>query len=191
MNHNLNFLLKYNNKKNIRYDSFFKSLSIANARNLKTFVETGTMRGKRKFLFFSKYNWKDGMSTLIFCEYAKHVNGKLFSCDINSQNIKCAKRTTKKFINYVNFVESDSLLFLKSFKHKIDFLYLDSLDGHNPRDASMHQLNEAKSAIDKLHRNSLILLDDKNLKTTQSLEFLLANKFNILNETDEQILLGY
>ena len=97
----------------------------------------------------------------------------------------------KKFINYVNFVESDSLLFLKNFKHKIDFLYLDSLDGHNPSDASMHQLNEAKSAIDKLHRNSLILLDDKNLKTTQSLEFLLANKFNILNETDEQILLGY
>ena len=191
MNHNLNFLLKYNNKKNIRYDSFFKSLSISNSRNLKTFVETGTMRGKRKFLFFSKYNWKDGMSTLIFCEYAKHVNGKLFSCDINSQNIKYAKRSTKKFINYVNFVESDSLLFLKNFKHKIDFLYLDSLDGHNPSDASMHQLNEAKSAIDKLHRNSLILLDDKNLKTTQSLEFLLANKFNILNETDEQILLGY
>ena len=191
MNHNLNFLLKYNNKKNIRYDSFFKSLSIANSRDLKTFVETGTMRGKRKFLFFSKYNWKDGMSTLIFGEYASHVNGKLFSCDINSQNIKYAKRSTKKFINYVNFVESDSLLFLKNFKHKIDFLYLDSLDGHNPSDASMHQLNEAKSAIDKLHRNSLILLDDKNLKTTQSLEFLLANKFNILNETDEQILLGY
>ena len=43
-----------------------------------------------------------------------------------------------------------------------------------------HYLNEAKSAVDKLHRNSLILLDDKNLKTTQSLEFLLANKFNIL-----------
>ena len=74
------------------------------------------------------------MSTLIFCEYAKHVNGKLFSCDINSQNIKYAKRSTKKFINYVNFVESDSLLFLKNFKHKIDFLYLDSLDGHNPSD---------------------------------------------------------
>ena len=62
---------------------------------------------------------------------------------------------------------------------------------HQCINASMHQLNEAKSAIDKLHRNSLILLDDKNLKTTQSLEFLLANKFNILNETDEQILLGY
>ena len=45
MNHNLNFLLKYNNKNNIRYDSFFKSLSIANSRNLKTFVETGAMRG--------------------------------------------------------------------------------------------------------------------------------------------------
>jgi len=187
----MDFLNKYSHPKNKRFSSFKKALEIAESKNLKIIVETGTSRGKRKFLFFSKYNWKDGMSTLIFCEYAKHVNGKLFSCDINSQNIKYAKRSTKKFINYVNFVESDSLLFLKSFKHKIDFLYLDSLDGHNPRDASMHQLNEAKSAIDKLHRNSLILLDDKNLKTTQSLEFLLANKFNILNETDEQILLGY
>ena len=191
MNKNLSFLNKYNNIKNIRFDSFYNSLLIADSRNLKVFVETGTSRGKTKFFLINRFNWKDGMSTLIFCEYAKHVNEKLFSCDINSQNIKYAKRPTKKFINYVNFVESDSLLFLKNFKHKIDFLYLDSLDGHNPSDASMHQLNEAKSAIDKLHRNSLILLDDKNLKTTQSLEFLLANKFNILNETDEQILLGY
>ena len=187
----MNFLNKYLHPKNKRFNSFKKSLEIAESKNLKIIVETGTSRGKRKFLFFSKYNWKDGMSTLMFCEYAKYINGKLFSCDVNPLNIKFAKRFTKKFINYVNFIESDSIIFLKNFKNKIDFLYLDSLDGHNSNEASLHQLYEAKSAIDKLHKNSLILLDDKNLKTTQSLEFLLANKFKILNETDEQILLGY
>ena len=187
----MNFINKYSHPKNKRFYSFKYSLDLAKSRDLKTVVETGTSRGKKKFLFFSKYNWKDGMSTLIFCEYVKHVNGKLFSCDINPQNIKFAKKFTKEFNNYVNFILSDSMIFLKHFKHKIDFLYLDSLDGHNPTEASIHQLNEAKSAIDKLHKNSLILLDDKNLKTTQSLKFLLANKFKILNETDEQILLGY
>jgi len=187
----MDFLNKYSHPKNKRFSSFKKALEIAESKNLKIIVETGTSRGKRKFLFFSKYNWKDGMSTLIFCDYAKHINGKLFSCDINSQNIKFAKHFTKKFINYVDFIESDSIFFLKNFKHKIDFLYLDSLDGHNSSDASIHQLNEAKFAIDKLHKNSLILLDDKNLKTTKSLEFLLTKKFRILNETNEQVLLGY
>ena len=186
----MDFLNKYSHPKNKRFGSFKKALETAESRNLKIIVETGTSRGKKKFLFFSKYNWKDGMSTLIFCDYAKHINGRLFSCDINSQNIKFAKRFTKKFINYVDFIESDSILFLKNFKHKIDFLYLDSLDGHKPANASIHQSNEIKSAIDKLHKNSLILLDDKNLKTTQSLEFLLSKKFKIINETNEQILLG-
>ena len=59
----------------------------------------------------------------------------------------------------------DSLVFLQEFKDPIDLLYLDSLDGHDPIAASNHQLEEAKASINKLHRNSLILLDDKGSKT--------------------------
>ena len=81
MNNNLSFLNKYNYQKNIRYNSFIKSLSIADTRNLKIFVETGTSRGKTKFFFINKLNWKDGMSTIIFAEYVKYKKGKLFSCD--------------------------------------------------------------------------------------------------------------
>jgi len=87
----MDFLNKYSHPKNKRFGSFKKALETAESRNLKIIVETGTSRGKKKFLFFSKYNWKDGMSTLIFCDYAKHINGRLFSCDINSQNIKFYK----------------------------------------------------------------------------------------------------
>ena len=179
----MDFLNKYSHFKNIRFSSFKKALTIAKSRDLKTFVETGTSRGKIKFLFFSKYNWKDGMSTLIFSEYVKNYNGHLFTCDINPINIKNSKK-------FVTFVVDDSINFLNNFKNHIDFLYLDSLDGQNPN-SSEHQLNEIEASYLKLHKNSLVLLDDKGSKTKLSLSFMLKNNFKILNETNEQVLLGF
>ena len=44
----MKFLNKYNNK-NIRYKSF-ETLKLSYERGLKTIVETGTARGKTKFL---------------------------------------------------------------------------------------------------------------------------------------------
>ena len=190
MSNNLSFLNKYNNIKNIRFDSFYNSLLIADSRNLKTFVETGTSSGKTKFFFINKFNWKDGMSTIIFAEYVKYKNGKLFSCDLSKKNISNAKQFTKSFNTNINFVVSDSVLFLKKINFKIDFLYLDSLDGHDKDSASLHQLHEIESAISKLHKNSLVLLDDKKSKENLSLKFLIKNKFKILNETEQQVLLS-
>ena len=187
---NLYFLEKYKHPKNIRFSSFYKSLSFAKSRNLKIFVETGTSRGINKLFFLNKLNWKDGMSTLLFAEYVSLNDGKLFSCDLSKRNIDNAKKFTKKFIKYITFVNEDSVYYLNNINFKIDFLYLDSLDGHDPAKSSQHQLNEAKTAINKLHKNSLVLLDDKGLKTTKSLAFFLKNKFKIINETNEQILLG-
>ena len=48
----MNFLNKFNNTKNIRFEMFKKVFEIACERNLKTLVETGTSRGKIKFFFF-------------------------------------------------------------------------------------------------------------------------------------------
>ena len=78
----MNFLNYYNHHKNIRFDSFKLALLEANNRKHKIIVETGVSRGKRKFWFFSKINWKDGMSTLLFAEYVSLNDGKLFSCDL-------------------------------------------------------------------------------------------------------------
>ena len=191
MNNNLSFLNKYNNSKNIRFTSFHKALSIADSRNLKTFVETGTARGKKKFFFINSLNWKDGMSTIIFAEFVKYKKGKLHSCDLSKKNIKSSIKFTKDFSNYIYFVVSDSVIFLKNLEFKIDFLYLDSLDGHDKNSASLHQLNEIKSAIPHLHKNSLVLLDDKKNKGTLSINYMLENSFKILNETEEQVLLSY
>jgi hypothetical protein len=182
------FLNKFDNKENIRFSSFKKTLQICEERKLKNIVETGTSRGKTKFFFFKKINWKDGMSTIMFAEYAKFINGKLHTCDISEKNIKNAKKFTLELNNYINFYIDDSINFLKNFKEKIDLLYLDSLDGHDPIEASKHQLKEAEFSIDKLNLNSLVLLDDKGAKTNLSIDFYKKNGFKVVNETNNQIL---
>ena len=78
---------------------------------------------------------------------------------------------------------------MKNFDQKIDFLYLDSLDGQF-ENASNHQLNEIKLAENKLHQNSLVLLDDKGQKTKLSLEYMTNGQFKIINETKQQVLLS-
>ena len=186
----MNFLQKYNNEKNIRYKSFEFALYEAKKRNHKIFLETGVARGKKKFFFFTKINWKDGMSTMIFSDYVKYVNGELYSCDTSLKNIKNAKKFTKMNKEFITFIEDDSLNFLSSFEKNIDFLYLDSLDAQF-ENASSHQLEEIKLAITNLKENSLVLLDDKGGKTNLSIDFMLRNNFQIINETKQQVLLSY
>ena len=181
------FLEKYNKPKNIRYASFKFTINLFIQRKLKIIVETGTARGKTKFFFFNTFNWKDGMSTPMFADLALEIDGQLHTCDISKKNMNNAKKFTHKDVKF--YVE-DSLSFLKNFPTKIDLLYLDSLDGHDPVAASEHQLSEASLAMGKLHENSLILLDDKGTKTNLSITFLLKNNFEILFETDFQVLLG-
>ena len=184
----MKFLEKYNNKKNIRFKLFKKTLEIALNRGLKTIVETGTSRGKKKFLFFNKLNWKDGMSTLMFSEFAYFTKSELHSCDISEQNINNAKDFTRNYKDNVCFYVEDSVFFLKKFNKEIDLLYLDSFDGHDVELASNHQLKEIKAGINKLKNNSLVLLDDKGAKTLYSAKFLIKNNFKILEETQNQIL---
>ena len=184
------FLKKFKNIKNIRFKSFEKTLSLSFERNLKTIVETGTARGKIKFFFIKKFNWKDGMSTLLFSEYAKYKNGHLYTCDIEKKNVKNAEFFCKKNKKYCSFYTDDSLNFLRNFEQKIEFLYLDSMDGQF-KGASEHQLKEFKTAEDKLAKNCLVLLDDKGSKTNLSIDYMLSKKFKIINETDEQVLLSY
>ena len=185
----MKFLEKYNNSKNIRFNLFKRTLEIAKARGSKIIVETGTARGKSKFFFFKKFNWKDGMSTIMFSEFAHFMKGKLHSCDISENNIKNAKEFTKKYSDNVDFYINDSVVFLREFNKKIDLLYLDSYDGHNAEIASKHQLNEAKAVIDKLNVSSLVLLDDKGAKTLYSKDYFIECGLKILVETENQLLL--
>ena len=185
----MNFIEDYNHPKNFRFDSFKFALNEAYKRNHRILVETGVSRGKQKLFFFVKKNWKDGMSTMIFSDYAKFTNGHLYTCDISKKNLNNAKKFIGNKNDHVTFIQEDSVNFLKNFRNKIDFLYLDSLDGQFA-DASNHQLKEISNAINLLNLNSLILLDDKGDKTKLSLDFLKEKKYKVLNETKHQILLS-
>ena len=182
------FLKKFNNIKNIRFEMFKKVFELSSQRKHKTIVETGTSRGKIKFFFFKKYNWKDGMSTIMFANFAKFNDAHLYSCDISKKNIDNAKIFTKKYSKFITFYLDDSISFLKKFCIPIDLLYLDSYDGHDPIAASTHQFNEAQTSLKNIHNNSLILLDDKGSKTNLSVNFYLNNSFKIIFETKYQIL---
>ena len=109
---------------------------------------------------------------------------------MKKKNIQNAKKFVGNNEKFVEFVTDDSVKFLSSFNKNIDFLYLDSLDGQF-KEASDHQLKEIKVAQSKLHKKSLVLLDDKGSKTNLSIDFMLENNFKIINETKEQVLLGY
>ena len=185
----MNFLEKYNHPKNFRFSSFSFALKEAHKRNHKIIVETGVSRGKEKFLFFVKKNWNDGMSTMIFSDYVKFIKGSLYSCDIKKKNLDNAKKFIKNNLDYVTFIHDDSINFLKNFQNKIDFLYLDSLDGQFV-ESSEHQLKEITASLNLLKEDSLILLDDKGVKTNLSLDFLKKNKYKIINETKSQVLLS-
>jgi hydroxymethylpyrimidine pyrophosphatase-like HAD family hydrolase len=186
----MQYLNQFNKIKNLRFDSFKKTLEIFKERELKTIVETGTARGKIKFFFFKKYNWKDGMSTTMFGAYVYNNSGHLYTCDISKKNIENSRSFTKKYSQYISYVIDDSINFLSNFDKKIDLLYLDSLDGHDPVSASNHQLHEIKAATKNMHKDTLILLDDKGTKTNLSLNYLIDHSYEILLETEYQILLS-
>ena len=128
------------------------------------------------------------MSTIMFAEYAKFINGKLYTCDISKKNIENAKKFTSNFKSYVNYYTDDSVNFLNNFNKTIDLLYLDCFDGHDKDKASEHQFKEAQASIDKLCSNALILLDDKGAKTNLSIDFYKKNGFKTILETENQIL---
>ena len=186
----MNWISKYRDQLGLRFQSFEKLFDIAIERKLKTIVETGTARGKYKFYYRKpKINWKDGMSTLLFAEFANKINGNFWSCDIDSQNIFNANRFIEDLSFKANFAVADSLVFLRDLAISIDILYLDSLDGNTPG-ANEHQLKEAEISEKKMSSNGLILLDDKGTKTNLSLPYFVNKKWKIIFENNQQILLS-
>ena len=58
---------------------------------------------------------------------------------------------------------------------------------HENSVASSEKL-DVEPSIDKLKDNSLVLLDDKGAKTLYSSEFLIKNNFNLIDESNNQLL---
>jgi hypothetical protein len=151
---------------NARYYTFQLALNILNqTRPSPIIVETGCQR--------QKDDLGAGMSTSIFGEYVNRYGGKLVTVDLMPQHLTICKECTAEWSSHIQYVESDSLVFLKNYRGRLDLVYLDSLDypigddaeNIRMRDAAQnHNLLEFRAIENVAVMNkSLVLLDDNTL----------------------------
>lgn len=156
-----NWMEQYRSLKD-RYETMSKALELLDISKGTNIVETGTLR--------QKDDWGAGMSTLIFGAYCKEFGRHLTTVDLSPQNMEVCKEVTEPYKEFIDYIVSDSVLFLKLYDKKIDLLYLDSVDCpievHTDQDqkelefAQNHQLNEIKEALLKMNDTGIVLLDD-------------------------------
>ncbi|MDT0559518.1 class I SAM-dependent methyltransferase [Ichthyenterobacterium sp. W332] len=144
--------------------TFAKVLKLLTERNAKIIVETGT---SRKGLEGAK---SDGAATIVFGKWAKENGAVLHSVDISEDSVEGSRNEVKqqRLDDVVTVHLDDSLNYLKHFKDDIDFLYLDSYD-YSKTDVDIqkksqeHHLKEFKIIEDRLHKNTIVLIDDCGL----------------------------
>ena len=170
-----------------RYYTFKIALNLLLQYNGNIIIETGTQRME---------NDPAGSSTTLFGSFCKHYGKKLYTVDNDIEHMILSKKLTEEYKDYIEYVYSDSIEFLRNFDKPIDLLYLDSLDCPLPPESALtsqlHQLNEIKAAYKNLHVNSIVLLDDNAFenggKTKLSKKFLYDSKEFLLVLDDIQSL---
>lgn len=143
-----------------RYLTISAAMNLIIERNSKILVETGTSR------FGEKGCEGDGCSTILFGNMANLLGVKLYSVDIDEKACIESKKATTIYGSNVEVVQSDSIIFLTNFSEgMIDFLYLDSFDfdDKNPSPSQEHHLKEIEAVYPKLHKNTIIMMDDCSL----------------------------
>lgn len=144
--------------------TFAKVLKLLKERNAKVIVETGT---SRKGLEGAK---SDGAATIVFGKWAKENGAVMHSVDISEDSVEGSRNEIQNqgLDDVVTVHLDDSLNYLKNFKGEIDFLYLDSYDYSKTdlqiqKDSQEHHLKEFKIIEDRLHKNTIVLIDDCGL----------------------------
>ncbi|AUP81059.1 class I SAM-dependent methyltransferase [Flavivirga eckloniae] len=153
---------KYNFKR--RRVTFAKTLKLLDERKAKMIIETGTSR-------LGLQNTKgDGAATIVFGKWAQQNNAKMHSVDISEDSVNGAQNEVniQGLNDTVTVHLNDSLEFLRTFEEPVDFLYLDSYD-YSKTDTEIqvksqeHHLKEFQLIENKLHDNSIVLIDDCGL----------------------------
>jgi predicted O-methyltransferase YrrM len=174
--------LRYNFGK--RRNTFRECLRLLDQIDAKVLVETGT---SRQGLRAAK---GDGAATIVFGKWAKQHAAFLHSVDINEQSVQASQREVdlQGLSKNVTVYLSDSLVFLKDFKERVDFLYLDSYDySKDPevqKKSQLHHLAEFKSIEHRLHRQSVVLIDDCRLpnggKGKMAVDYMTRSNWKVL-----------
>lgn len=175
---------------NGRYKTFIEILKLMDERHVKTIVETGTERWEEAQYCFDG----DGGATIIFAHWATENDAKMYSVDINAKHLGYCYKNTQAYIHHLDLVLGDSVAFLESFPHTIDFLYLDSYDydENNPQPAQEHCLREIIAAESKLTDASIVMIDDCNVpgggKGYLAIQYLLSRGW-MLHKNYHQVIL--
>ncbi len=158
--HSLSILERHLPNSSLRYPSFELALKMLSENQCQVLIETGTARfGKGNF-------WGDGGSTYVFAEWASQNGGVFYTVDIDAEALAAARRDLDpEFVDFVEFVQSDSIEFLRNFTQKIDFLYLDSYDFdiNDPIPSQQHHLDEIIAVYPCLTTETIIMIDDVGL----------------------------
>lgn len=182
---------KYNFRR--RRVTFAKVLKMLSERNAKVIIETGT---SRKGL---KGTRNDGAGTIVFGKWAKDNGGILHSVDIEKTSIEGSKSEViaQGLTDYVKLHHQDSLDFLKTFNDSVDFLYLDSYDYSRTdvdiqKKSQEHHKKEFQLIEHKLHKNSIVLIDDCKLpgggKGKTVVDYMLKKGWKILIDSYQVLL---
>lgn len=182
---------RYNFKR--RRNTFKKTLELLSQTKAQTIIETGT---SREGLKGAKSN---GAATLVFGKWARENNAELHSVDISQKSVDVAQQWVEK-CNLTENVQvhlSDSVAFLEKFDNKVDLLYLDSFDYTPDRAMQIasqeHHLKEFIAIQDKLHKDTIVLIDDCKLpgggKGKMVIKYMQEQGWKILIESYQVLLL--
>lgn len=155
------FMKNYYPLLGIRKDSFLKIFHelLKEEKQNYFIIETGTCRLENNFS-------GDGMSTILWDQFINIFSGKVYSVDINENNVNFSR---SKVSDKTSVILSDSVKFLNQLSNDdnlpfIDLLYLDSydLDWSNPHPSSFHHIKELLAIKSKVLNNTIIVVDDNN-----------------------------
>jgi len=135
-------------------DGFIPVLNNLYKRQNPVLLEIGTQRS---------YSMGDGCSTTLLGWYCKNYSGHLWTVDIDTsfseKNIK-----ELKLDKNVTVVQQDAMIFVETFKERIDFLYLDAWDwgptNEDRKIAEEMHIKFFKLVEPLLKDDAIILIDD-------------------------------
>lgn len=150
------FDIEYLPKLGVRAPTFRAVMREAVHNNVRFIQETGCIR--------KIDNWAgDGQSTMLWNSYSLFHDAHAATVDIDEEAITLAMEHCPQVACFVR----DSVAYLAEKGPLIDLLYLDSfdLDPKNPGPAAMHCLFEFCAARPRLHKGSIVFIDDTFMTT--------------------------
>jgi hypothetical protein len=138
-----------------------KALNLFLCRNGKVIVEIGSMRNPLPHPIDSGHcnSCMEGHSTAWWAL----TGAEVYSIDIAPENTQITSAVCRDFKN-VHAITYDGIAFLREFKDPIDLLFLDAWDVNKRSPYAEKHLEAYLTARPRLHANSLILIDDTDIK---------------------------